>query len=129
MGKEIFESFEETILESIQSKRRKRPPRPASEDRDGPDNRGKLIVDATVAEQAIRYPTDLGLLNEAREISERLIDELYDLSTLTKKPRTYRIQARKRYLAVIKKRKATNNERPNMALGGIPPIQKLNLAA
>ncbi|MBF0614934.1 MAG: transposase [Magnetococcales bacterium] len=37
---------------------------------------GKLIIDATVAEQAIRYPTDLGLLNEAQEISERLIDRL-----------------------------------------------------
>ncbi|MBF0115692.1 MAG: transposase, partial [Magnetococcales bacterium] len=34
---------------------------------------GKLVIDATVAEQAIRYPTDLGLLNEAREVSERLI--------------------------------------------------------
>ena len=50
-------------------------------------------------------------MNEAREISERLFDELYGLSTLTKKPRIYRIQARKRYLAVIKKRKATNKER------------------
>ena len=38
---------------------------------------GKLIVDATVADQAIRYPTDLSLLNEAREFSEQLIDALY----------------------------------------------------
>ena len=44
------------------------------------------IVDATVVEQAIRYPTDLGLLNEAREISEHLIDLLYPPSTLTQKP-------------------------------------------
>ena len=38
---------------------------------------GKLILDATVAPQAIRYPTDLSLLNEAREFSEQIIDELY----------------------------------------------------
>ena len=42
-----------------------------------PRNHGKLILDATVAEQAIRYPTDLGHLNEARELSERIIDELH----------------------------------------------------
>ena len=63
-----------------------------------------MVVDATVAEQAIRYPTDISLLNDAREISEQLIDELYSISCLTKKPRTYRQQARKRYLAIAKKR-------------------------
>jgi len=45
-------------------------------DQDPPDHKGKLIIDATVAEQAIRHPTDLGLLNESREITEQLIDEL-----------------------------------------------------
>ena len=34
-----------------------------------PFNRGKLILDATCAPADIRYPTDLGLLNEARELS------------------------------------------------------------
>ena len=33
-----------------------------------------MIVDATVAPQAIRYPTDLSLLNEAREFSEQIIE-------------------------------------------------------
>ncbi len=66
---------------------------------------GKLIIDATVAEQAIRYPTDLGLLNEAREISERLIDLLFPMSGLQKKPRTYRQKARQDFLSLVKKRK------------------------
>jgi len=66
-------------------------------------HQGKLIIDATVAEQSIRYPTDLGTLNEAREISERLIDRLYPLSGLQKKPRTYRQKARQAFLAVVKK--------------------------
>ena len=32
-----------------------------------PENKGKLIMDATCVPADIRYPTDLGLLNEARE--------------------------------------------------------------
>ena len=68
-------------------------------------HQGRLILDATVAEQTIRFPTDLSLLNESREISERLIDELYALSSLTKKPRTYRKIARKAYLAIVKLRR------------------------
>ena len=70
---------------------------------------GKLVIDATVAEQAIRYPTDLGLLNEAREVSERLIDRLFPLSGLAKKPRTYRLKARQEFLALVKKRKPWPN--------------------
>ncbi|MCP4334197.1 MAG: transposase, partial [Gammaproteobacteria bacterium] len=61
--------------------------------------------DATVAEQAIRYPTDLSLLNEAHEFSEQIIDLLYAQSALTKKPRTYRQQARKAYLSIVKQRR------------------------
>ncbi|HEM49279.1 MAG TPA: transposase [Caldithrix sp.] len=41
------------------------------------ENKGHLIVDATVAPADIKYPTDLDLLNEAREFSEELIDLLY----------------------------------------------------
>ncbi|MDO9311656.1 MAG: hypothetical protein Q7T85_08155 [Nitrosomonas sp.] len=36
-------------------------------------------MNATVAEQAIRFPTDLSLLNEGREISEQIIDVLHAL--------------------------------------------------
>ncbi len=102
MGKKVFSSFEETILSSVASKRSRQASK--SPEADAPENRGKLVVDATVAEPAIRYPTDISLLNEAREISEQLIDELYAISCLTKKPRIYRQQARKRYLAIAKKR-------------------------
>ncbi len=70
-----------------------------------PPPQGKLILDATVAPQAIRFPTDLSLLNEAREFSERVIDELYARTTLKKKPRTYRQKARKAYLGIVKKKR------------------------
>ena len=103
MGSDVFTSFEHEILNRIeQIKKRKNSG--ANDISDSSSNRGKLLVDATVAEQAIRYPTDLSLLNEAREISEQIIDELYKLSDLNKKPRTYRQQARKRYLTIAKNR-------------------------
>ena len=102
MGKNIFSSFEESILSSIESKRIRKTTQ-SSESSEEPENHGKMMVDATVAEQAIRYPTDISLLNDARETSEQLIDELYSISCLTKKPRIYRQQARKRYLAIAKK--------------------------
>lgn len=67
---------------------------------------GKLILDATCAPSDIRYPTDLRLLNEAREKLEEMVDVLHapDIGVL-EKPRTYRKQARKAYLSLEKQRK------------------------
>jgi IS5 family transposase len=59
-----------------------------------PTHKGKLITDATACPQDIAYPTDLNLLNDARVQSESIIDELYKLRGLDKKPRTYRKKAR-----------------------------------
>ena len=66
---------------------------------------GKLILDATVVEQAIRFPTDLSLLNESREISEHIIDALYPLTRTKTKPRTYRQTAHKDYFGIVKQRR------------------------
>jgi len=73
-------------------------------------NHGRMIIDATVANQAIKYPTDLELLNDSREISEKLIDGMYKKGLTTKKPRTYRRKARKEFLAIAKKKKKTRME-------------------
>jgi hypothetical protein len=67
-----------------------------------PAHRGQLILDATVVEQAIRFPTDLSLLNEAREFSEQIIDTLCVNLKVDHKPRTYRRKARSAYLALAK---------------------------
>lgn len=77
------------------------------------DNQGQLIVDATCAPSDIHYPTDLGLLNSAREHSEVIIDELYAQvkDDLPKKPRTYRQKARRDYLNVSKKRRLSAKQR------------------
>lgn len=70
-------------------------------------NKGKLILDATCAPADIAYPTDLGLLNEAREKLEHIIDVLHEPHKgKQQKPRTYRKRARKAYLSVAKQRKA-----------------------
>lgn len=78
-----------------------------------PTNRGKLILDASCAPADISYPTDLGLLNQARKQTENIIDILYKSlpEKNIQKPRTYRKIARKNYLAVAKKRKPTVKER------------------
>ncbi|HEY9298651.1 MAG TPA: IS5 family transposase [Phormidium sp.] len=76
-------------------------------------NRGKLIADATCAPADITYPTDLKILNQAREQTEKIIDALYrsrpDKSE--KKPRTYRKIARKNYLEVAKQRRSSRKTR------------------
>ena len=135
MGGDIFEYFTQTIIDEISdTKSGKRKSQSTSTDDTASDgggnkealdevvddaqvadetsqpNQGKLILDATVADQYIRYPTDVSLLNEAREFCEKIIDLLFaDLKNAGKiqgkKPRAYRQNARRDYLAVAKKRK------------------------
>jgi IS5 family transposase len=70
-------------------------------------NRGTVLMDATACPQDIAYPTDLNLLNDAREKSEMLIDILYVKELHGKKPRTYREKARKVYLNTAQKKSKT----------------------
>ena len=130
MGQNVFEAFQGAIIGSLESEKAQRErdrksldPTPKSNEeqaeqspteetvleaepeQESPAVSGKLIVDATVADQAIRYPTDLSLLNEAREFSEQIIDHLFPRTALKKKPRTYRQKARAAYLAIVKQRR------------------------
>lgn len=68
------------------------------------NNKGRVIFDATACPQDIAYPTDLDLLSDARELSEQLIDLLYDPMLHEAKPRTYREIARKKYLQTAQKK-------------------------
>ena len=86
----------------------------SDDDDDTPDedNHGKLIIDATCVPSDIRFPTDLNLLNEAREKAERIIDVLYEsVKAVLKKPRTYRQKARKDYLQLAKCRRISTSKR------------------
>ena len=70
------------------------------------DNSGTLILDATCAPQNIAFPQDINLLNESRVNLEEIIDTVcYEYNEA--KPRTYRKNARKDYLALAKRRKRT----------------------
>src|SRR5690625_3317350 len=53
-------------------------------------HQGKLLIDATCVPANITYPTDVGLLNHAREKLEAIIDKLHEpFIGQWKKPRTY----------------------------------------
>jgi hypothetical protein len=82
---------------------------PSSEEPASIPNQGTLLVDATACPQDIAYPTDLNLLNDAREKSEELIDKLYHGLSIPK-PRTYRVVARKNYLKTAQKKLKSKKE-------------------
>jgi transposase, IS5 family len=68
-------------------------------------NKGNLMVDATCAAADIGYPTDLKIINEAREKTEKIIDTLHKpFRGLQKKSRTYCQRAHKKILSVVKRR-------------------------
>jgi hypothetical protein len=101
MGATVFDGFNQAIIDAHEGKKTAKQPettaqsapsdcakplkKPAEQANESPSpqvpdsaesaHQGRLIVDATVVEQAIRYPTDLSLLNEAREFSELIIDK------------------------------------------------------
>jgi hypothetical protein len=92
---------------------------PDDEDNDTPSdgNRGKLLIDATCAPADIRYPTDISLVNEAREKGEQIIDRLFEpLKGSCPKPRTYRQKARRLFVSYTKTRKRSSRQR-RKALG------------
>jgi len=120
MGVEVFDSMSNEIIkraEGIQNKHSKKESTEENEkDMDKgtteqeQKNQGKLLLDATVADQMIVYPTDLGLLNTSREESERIIDLICNRLQLKIKPRTYRRKARKQFLSVAKKKNKNKKE-------------------
>ena len=105
---------EKVIEDEVKKKELQKTERSECEGR-GVKNRGKLLLDASCIPQDIRYPTDLSLLNEAREKTERIIDRLYEgEGKRGKKPRTYRKKARKEYLSLAKQR---NKNRKSLRRG------------
>ncbi|MDF1618848.1 transposase, partial [Petrocella sp. FN5] len=79
------------------------------EDANKPINQGTLIIDATCVPSNIRYPQDFSLLNEAREKLEAIVDRLCKDHSITK-PRMYRKEARKNYLALAKTKKKSKSK-------------------
>lgn len=92
------------------------------------ENNGRVLFDASVCPQDITYPTDLGLLNEAREKTEQLIDILHDSNKQLIKPRTYRQKARREYLSIAKK-KIKHRKKLRKAIGKQLRFLRRNLAS
>ena len=71
-------------------------------------NRGKLLLDATVAPADIKYPTDIDLLNKSREHLETAVNLLWEHvpHTCHKLPYSAK-KARKSYLKLAKSKKWT----------------------
>jgi len=76
------------------------------EDEPPPPNQGKMVLDATCAPADIRYPSDLSLLNEARENTEQIIEVLWPYSQRKgHKTRYNRKKAQKQYLSIAKQKR------------------------
>ena len=71
---------------------------------DSSANSGTLILDATCAPQNIKYPQDIELLNETREKLEDMLCRISDEYGFYR-PRMYKKNARKDYLALAECRK------------------------
>lgn len=105
LGNDTFDEFTELIIRcshpQIEENKTDEPetqPKP---------NQGHLKIDATVADQYIRYPNDLSLVNEARIKTEKHIDLLFVMlrEQMPVKPRSYRKVAHQRYLREAKKKR------------------------
>lgn len=103
-------AFEKTREKSDKSDGDDNQPKSGSPD-SKPDNQGKLLIDATCTPADITFPTDLKILNTAREKSEEIIDVLHSPHKgIIKKPRTYRIKARREFLSAAKSKKLSKNK-------------------
>ena len=72
---------------------------------------GTLILDATCAPADIAYPTDSGLLADAIEKADVIIDELHEPHIgQAPRPRTYRQKSRKAFKAFAKQRNPSKKQ-------------------
>jgi hypothetical protein len=107
ISKQMIAEINDIVLEKQIKKSKKNKNDNDNDPCNGTDsNNGKLLLDASCAPSDISYPTDLKLLNEGREKSEKIIDRLHEpFRGKKKKVRTYRKNARRDYLRASKKRK------------------------
>jgi IS5 family transposase len=119
LGSEAFDEMNQSIILASERLKKKKPSKKSTSvfptdkreySNTEKPNQGKLKIDATVADQMIEYPTDHGLLNRSREESEKLIDILHEQTENSKKPRTYRKNARNAYLGFSKKKRKSKKD-------------------
>lgn len=118
IGKKTLSKINEVIAQKALTEAMKSSKKKPSDDKNydpglpASKNKGKLLVDATCTPADITFPTDLKILNTAREKSEEVIDILHrPLKGKQKKPRTYRKKARKDFLSIAKSKKLSKSKR------------------
>lgn len=106
MGAAVFEQFHQAIIDQMEGRSGQGDDREPSSSNDA--RSAASIEPETESDQSCDITSDSqDLLNESREINERLIDALYPHSGLPGKPRTYRQKARQVYLDVVKQRRSS----------------------
>ncbi len=94
LGEREFDEFEQTLTDDLIANKLLKP-------------KG-LLIDATVCDSDITYPTDCGLLNKARQYCVAQIKELSKI--VGTKVRTYCRVAQQEYLNFIKRRQKTQQQ-------------------
>ena len=109
-SKEDMKKINEEIYRRTH-KDKEKPPEDEPPEAGGGGTKGTMVLDASVAPADIRYPTDLSLLNECRENSEAIIDDVWDKTDRIGHKTSYsRKRVRKNYLRVAKQRKPRKNK-------------------
>jgi hypothetical protein len=110
VGASTFDELNKSLIKSVSEPKDKKQGRKKRDDDDLPPNKGKIQLDATVADQYITYPTDSKILNQSRKQCEKMIDKLYELNNKKgTKPRTYRRKMDTAFLNYSKKKNKTTS--------------------
>jgi len=108
VGADTFDELNASLIKAASNKKDEKHNSKSNKKADvdaPPANKGKLQLDATVADQYITYPTDSKVLNSSRKQCEKLIDKLYWLNDKAgTKPRTYRRKLDTDFLNYSKKK-------------------------
>lgn len=115
VGADIFDLLNAELISAVSKDNDEKSTANTDDNQNPPfSNKGKLQMDATVADQYITYPTDSKILNASRKQCEVMIDKLYAMNNKKGiKPRTYRRKMDTQFLAYSKKKnksKATHRK-------------------
>jgi len=115
VGADAFDELNKNLIKSISKEKDHKHLSKKNKDDELPPNKGKLQMDATVADQYITYPTDSNILNESRKQCEKMIDKLYELNGKSgTKPRTYRRVMNTAFLNYSKKKNKSKSAHRKM---------------
>lgn len=78
-------------------------PKAERKDEDENDHGGTMKIDATCCNAEVRYPTDSNLLEDGSKLIDRLLDKFCNRHHISK-PQTHRVEARKAFITLTKKK-------------------------